>query len=312
MGQVETADLDIAKAKVLIAQCDFDAAEKIVTSIPHTPESLDLTARLCVQKGDWLSARKAWELSLLMAPDNPDARDALRRLSSSWLFKALAARVVRLTALAALLAFSTAGILYLFNVLPEHAPSPPPMHAVSPRPSPMPELPTPGASLPPVARLEVTEPPEALVPATIPLPHLSIVGTTISTKDGHVSIVFNEGLFRYRDERSHSTERLLQSVISALSECPQVSEFIIIGHTDDEPMPTGALFESNYALGIARAASVASWFRNNSSIPQEAVVITSRGADDPPFSNADYESRLRNRTVVLRLQFQQPSIGEQP
>lgn len=329
------ADLEVANAKLLVAQDDFDAAEQLLASIPHTPASLDLLARICGQKGDWRSARTAWEQLLRIDPHNSAASDALRRLSSNWLLKAIAARVLRLVATAALIAFSAAGVLFIFDVLPERTLSPPPLPRTARRPTPMPEHPPlspqahgdvegqvaekppeePASTLDtgaPEVTPSLTVPYEDPAPAAPPIPRLSIAGAVVSTNDGQVTIVFDEGIFRYRCELSESADRSLQNVVTALLDCPPVSSLLIAGHTDNDPMPPGGPFPSNYALGFARAATVASWFRDNSAIPHEVIVATSHGAEAPPFSNDDYDSRLRNRTVVLRVQFQQPPMDRQP
>jgi len=334
-GDTCGADLEVAKAKLLVAQEDFDAAEQLLASIPQTPESLDLLARLYGQQGDWSSARTAWETLLRIDPHNSAASDALRRLSSNWLLKAIAARVLRLVATAALIAFSAAGVLFIFNVLPELTLSPSPLPLTARRPTPMPEHPP----LSPQAHGDVegqvaekppeepastldtgasevtpslTEPYKEPVPTAPPIPRLSLDGAVVSINDGQVVIVFNEGIFRYRCELSEAAEHSLQNVVAALSDCPPVRTLLIAGHTDNDPMPPGGPFPSNYALGFARAATVASWFRDNSAIPHDVFVTTSHGAEAPPFSNDDYDSRLRNRTVVLRVQFQQPPMDRQP
>ncbi len=329
-----TAGLAVAKARVLVAQGDLDAAEQLLCSIPPTPSSLDLMARLYGQTGRWDRARTAWENVLRIDPDNPDARNALRRLESNWLFRAVAARVAQLAALAALLTFSAAGLLYIFKVLPEPAPSPPHVTIISRGPTPIPEHPSTRPpdhdaavqvavrppeeaasqqnTSKPEARPSLTVPYEEPVPAAPPLPRLSIAGAVVSTNNGQVAIVFEEGVFRYRCELSESAERSLKNVVTALLDCPPVSTLLIAGHTDNDPMPPGGPFPSNYALGFARAATVASWFRDNSAIPHDVIVTTSHGAEAPPFSNDDYDSRLRNRTVVLRVQFREQPTEDRP
>ncbi len=335
-GQVGGEEFVVAKAKFLVAQGDLDAAEQLLCSIPHTPASLDLMARLYGQKGEWRNAQTAWENLLRIDPHHSAATDALRRLASNWLFKSVAVRVAQLTALAALLVLSAAGLLYISSVLHERPPSSSYVNFISRRPASVPTPPSiqpphagaasmqvavkpledpastpenagPSATISPAAQL-----PKALAFEPSPLPDLNIAGAMVSTNDGQISIVFDEGIFRYRCELSESAERSLHNIITALSICPPVKRLQIIGHTDDVPMPPGGPFPDNYALGFARAATVASWFRQNTTVPPEVLVATSSGAANPPFSNADYDSRLRNRTVVLRVQFQEPATEDQP
>lgn len=341
VSSVQAGDPDslIPEVRQLIASGSFEAAQQLLESAPHTPETLDLIARLRVQQADWSGAREKWEQSLSISADNQAARDALTRLNSNWLFKALAIRVLQLASLALLLSFFAVGVLYALNLLPDRSPAdalvidylphPPRSLPDLPYTSPSDDVsgeiqtasqtaqgPSSTSSLEPQEVLSLTvSVSDSAEPTVKPIsyaPLHNIGGIRVSGQNGHLTIGFDDGLFLFRSELAPLAEHILYDVVSALTELPTVSKLLIVGHTDDEPMPSGTPFADNYELGLARAATVASWFRANSTIPQEALVATSVGADNPPFPNTDYDSRLRNRTVQLQLTFADPIAKEDP
>ena len=139
------------------------------------------------------------------------------------------------------------------------------------------------------------------------VPLIDIPGCDTYTNDTELVVVFRKGLFCYRCEFAEAAASSLDMVVSSLTAAPPVERLLIEGHTDNEPIPSGSPYADNFALGFARATVVAARLRAYPGIPPKALVASSVGANDPPFPNSDYDSRLRNRTVVLRVRF----AGEQ-
>ncbi len=323
--------LSLSTAHALILQGNLQDAEELLSRMIKSganPEALDLLARVYAQKGRWSQAKATWEGVLELAPEHVAALAALRRLSSPRKAEAVFRRCAVLAGLAVCVFLGTVGLLTLTGVVPKPQPAslpdpqgnttflstiarsvlePAPMDQASHVPEP-PLLPTNRPDLIPFISL-----PHAVVDATQPpIPRLDIAGCTVSTNAHGPVIIFNEGLFRYRCELSAFGETVLINVATALSECPSVNKLLIEGHTDNDPMPPEGPYPSNYALGFARAATVAAWFRDNTTVAPSALVATSLGSEEPPFSNEEYDSRLRNRTVVLRIQFAEEGTGRKP
>ena len=76
---------------------------------------------------------------------------------------------------------------------------------------------------------------------------------------------------------------------------------IIEGHTDSYAMRKNSLYKDNYALGLQRALTVAEVLKSHHQIAGGRILVTSTGDTNPPFPGMDYESKSKNRTVVIRL-----------
>ena len=63
-----------------------------------------------------------------------------------------------------------------------------------------------------------------------------------------------------------------------------------------------ATYSGNYELGLARARTVVDYLVQECNLPAgSAVAVSAGGAPNTPYPNTDAESRLKNRTVVLKL-----------
>ena len=75
----------------------------------------------------------------------------------------------------------------------------------------------------------------------------------------------------------------------------------VIGYTDDVPVPEGARFSDNPALGMARAVIVAEGLRLAGNLPPKSVTAVGAGEVGAPYANDSRVNRRRNRTVVIRI-----------
>ena len=323
------ADLQLHEVHALLQQGRLEDAERILLTVAkHNPAAaaLDLLARVCVREGRLEEARLAWESIVRSEPNNQPARAALLRLASPWRLAAVAQRLAFLALVAVSAFMCGVGLitmtLFVFrpdNLLsPQDAPFRVAVESGPPRQAPTAtdavsinlDVATPDQSpAEPLASIRDSEIPVSPIVVTSDvappvLPSISIPDCTVTADGRDMVVVFNEGLFRYRCELTDGGNAALVNLAAALSRCPPVETILIEGHTDSDPMPPGGVFSSNYELGFARAATVAAWLKQHTGISSRMLIATSSGSGNPPFQNDTYESRLRNRTVVLRIRFE--------
>ena len=326
-------ELKLERAQILLLHGKLDQAEQILTPFAQsdpTPAALDLLARIYIQTGRQHEAKALWEVVLRHDAGNVAARNALHRLSSPWGLVAAARRFALLVFIAIVSAMCGLGVLTISRVSQENPPSITPVPAMTEHGT-LHLADEPGSSPSRYASArQTTVAPAPDEPHTVPdqdpstqepapdtplpqaMPSLVIAGCTIITNAAEIVLVFNEGLFGYRCELTETGNAVLGNLAAALAECPPVVRLLVEGHTDNDPMPTGGPFPSNYALGFARAATVADRLKGYAAIPAQTIVASSLGSDNPPFPNEDYDSRLRNRTVVLKIRFADATEGQEP
>lgn len=309
----------------LIDKGSLDDAAKLLAEMDETSVVLDLRARLQIQKGELKAAQALWEKVLQVDPENKSAKDSLRCLSSLWLLKTVAGRCLQISGVAVLLFLAGIGGLFVLGLLPETYQDSgtkdlvinrvaPPLRVVEDQ---VPEGPesvvvltqqssdTNSPASEGLLSVNPTTDPvlESPVVSRLPLPVIAVEGVTVSASENQISMIFDEGIFRYRCEFSESGETALQNVAKALSETTRIEEILVEGHTDNDPVPVGGPYRSNYELGFDRATTVAKWLQSNGALPESVIRATSGGLENSPFSNDTYDFRLRNRTVVLHVRF---------
>jgi len=132
-------------------------------------------------------------------------------------------------------------------------------------------------------------------------PVFSVPGSSVYTNQGETRIVFDEGLFTSRCKLRDSAKGKLATFARLLREHVPNYRIIIEGHSDSFPMRKNGLYKDNYALGLQRALTVAEVLKSHNQIAGGRILITSVGDTNPPFPGVDYEAKLKNRTVVIRL-----------
>ena len=91
---------------------------------------------------------------------------------------------------------------------------------------------------------------------------------------------------------------LLKKIGMVLRE--QKGDIIVMGHTDNVPI-FGGPFKTNLALSMARAASVADFLINMTSINPKRVSTMGFGEYRPIETNDTPEGRQKNRRVEIKL-----------
>lgn len=255
-------------ARNLIASGDLDEAERILRereALTPSIEALDLRARIAVQRGQFGQAGKLWNAVLEKDPNHQAAKAAIKRLNSPWITIALIKRVAVLAGFGFLLFLSIVGVIAMFNWV------------------------------------QRTQPTAGPSPTALAAPSFTIPGFSVNTTEGETKVIFDEGLFSHSCNLKESAAERLSTLAHHLRENATNSRIIIEGHTDSLPVRKNSLYSDNYALGLQRALTVAEVLKSHHRIEGRRILVTSMGDTNPPFPEVDYESKLKNRTVVIRL-----------
>lgn len=138
--------------------------------------------------------------------------------------------------------------------------------------------------------------------STLPdLPDFKQPGTIVNREANRLIIAYEQPVFESLDTLSDHGKSLLRDGMVML--LPYLDRWVVVveGHTDDVPLVSSRVFRDNEALARARAEAAVAFLRSETGIPANAVRI-SRNPGPPPFPNDSHENRLRNRTVVLRVE----------
>jgi flagellar motor protein MotB len=266
-------DLDFLIAQNLVVSGNLDEAEHLLRKGGEQSlsiEALDLLARIAAQRGNFEQAGELWKTVLEKDPDNEAAKAAIKRLDSPWIAVALIKRLAFLASIAVVFFLSIVGLFALFNVDWK-------------------------------SQLKSSSPANISTPIGSTLSSSSFPGFSVHTNQEGTKIIFNEGLFSLRCDLKNSAKEQLATVAHLLQNKVPNSRIIIEGHTDSSSMRKNNFYKDNYDLGLQRALTIAGILKEHHQIKGERILVMSMGDTNPPFSETDYESKLKNRTVVIRL-----------
>jgi len=284
--------IDFLTAQNLAATGNFDEAERLLRrggELPPSIAALDFLARIAIQKGQFDQAGQLWKAVLEKDPTHEAAKAAIKRLGSPWITIALIKRVAFLASIAVVFCFSIVGLLGMFNVTQQWTAA---QGVLSP-----------GNSRPPETS-DKLNPPSKLANRSTQIEAassaFSVPGCSVHLNQGETRIVFDDGLFTRGCKLKNSAKERLSTFVRLLQENSPNCRIIIEGHADSYAMRKNSLYKDNYTLGLQRALTVAEVLKSHQ-IAGERILVTSMGDTNPPFPGEDYESKLKNRTVVIRL-----------
>ena len=194
-------------------------------------------------------------------------------------------------AAALLVALLACGLL-AWRVLHPPAPEPPAVEPVAPEVVDVPAEPAPPPA-PPAAPPRDTRLDWAR--------SLAVPGAQVAADEARVRIVFDEAVFKSRDQLRPGVELSLKQVAAVFQPHAGPCVLVVVGHTDNDPARAGSPFGDNVGLGFRRAQVVADLLRA-SGAPAAALRVTSFGDRDPPYPNTDAAGKARNRTVTLLIE----------
>lgn len=265
-----------------------------------TPAVLDLAARTAVLKGQFKQAGQYWRAVLDLEPENVCAKQALSCLSGPWFAYAVLKRIAMLACIALGIVMVSIGLLsVIYAAVPFHVRDAQNRKLVKPIVSSSREhhakTATPAA---PAVQEKMASAKEAI--PVKPLPVFTMEGAVVTPDGRGMKIVFNEGLFSYRDVLSDSATESLYELGRIVKAHVPVFSIMVEGHADSDSMPPGGVFKNNYELGLYRAAAAVR-ILVDSGLPENSVAACSMGDKNPPFPNDCRENKQKNRTVVVRL-----------
>lgn len=305
-------DIDFLAAMSLAANGDIDEAETLLTRTGMDSCSIDATdllARIAVQKGEWGRARQLWEAVLEKDPNRTSAQRALARMRSPWIVYAVFRRLLFLCALGLIGCLSVTGAVALLHydrwgtsavivTAPASPPAPEITAARSQQTESKEHVDVPLVTQP-VESVQSTD--EKVLPKYSPPPLLAIPGCLVTTSSTETRVCFEEGLFFYRAELTELGRKQLEAVARELAIHANDFWIVVEGHTDSDPISPNSIYKDNYALGLHRAMVAVEVMKSATSISGQNILGVSAGENSPPFSKNDPDSKLKNRTVVIRL-----------
>lgn len=116
-------------------------------------------------------------------------------------------------------------------------------------------------------------------------------------------ILFDSG----RAELKPEGQQVLTQVASVLTQIRD-RDFLVAGHTDNQPLSRGGRYEDNWALSSARATTVVRFLSQNQ-VPAEHLGAAGYAEFQPARANDTDENRGQNRRVEIILM---PNIEELP
>ncbi len=241
--------------------------------------SLDLLAKITVQQGNLLEAKRLWQQAVEIDPENQLYMGALRQINRQQkhpLLYKLAPKIA-LIATALVIVTIAAFILRKSSTQMVGAPVPEPQKSES--------LAQPSNVQPSVSKV---------ADLTLSLPQ----GVSVKQVQNQTAVFFNEGLFLRNTRLQPQADELLTKVGQALGQKENLS-IEIVGCTDNSPMPSKSRYTDNSELGMFRALSVFNQFKKASKFPDSSLTIRFAGESLSPYPNDTPQNRARNRTVYF-------------
>jgi type VI secretion system protein ImpK len=273
-----------ARAVELARLGRYTDAEKLLKDMEtkgDNPMVLDLNARIFAQQGRFMEAAALWTRASQLDPLNNDYKTGLERIAK------IQRTTLRTSSLSALLkgVIILASIILLLFLLEKYennrfAALRWEIAAIKEKPG--------------KVTLTASQP-------TLPGLKIDIPGISSRTADNGIAIQFNSGLFSKNLVLKPGPKKILKTLGRQLQAFTGQVKLYITGCSDDTPIPPGRQFRDNIALGLARAAAVAEYLRENTQLPANMFFISSAGGSAAPYPNNTQENRLKNRTVIMRI-----------
>jgi len=286
----------VAQATELARSGRYDEAEAVLEGIKECPlaQVLDLRARIKAQQGLMIEAASLWGQALKTAPDDQGYAAAMRRAlrradRPQWL-----ARPRPGLAVLAMLALALLVVLLLPGKKGTNG-----IDAKQEQISAM--------------RSDVVQNGETIAGSSfaksaadkelqrILVEKISLKGIKILKMEEKATITFEEGLFSRGTRFRRGAETLLVQLGAQIGANAPGAMIQVVGCTDDKPLIAGSGYADNSALGLARAVTAIEVMRNATGLPVNAFIAQSTAGTFYPYSNDGIQSKMRNRTVLIKL-----------
>lgn len=118
--------------------------------------------------------------------------------------------------------------------------------------------------------------------------------------DGHDTLLrFRDGLFKQRVTLTPAAETVLKELGKRLEPYSRSISLQVLGYCDDRPVTRAIRYEDNRALALARADAVVRYLAANTTLSASIFNLQVGGGN--PFPNDNPANRERNRTVEIRV-----------
>ncbi|MEM1346996.1 MAG: OmpA family protein, partial [Myxococcota bacterium] len=117
------------------------------------------------------------------------------------------------------------------------------------------------------------------------------------------NILFDVGKTKLKDEGREALVEVA-TVLKTIGD----RQFLVAGHTDDEPVTRASKFASNWELSTARAVNVVT-FLQQQGVDPKVLAAAGYGEFDPLVKNTSDKNRARNRRIEIILM---PNLAELP
>lgn len=268
---------------------------KLPEEAKAAPASLDLLARISAQQGDLSEAEKLWTRAQRLDPSNPAYEAALRRVESMRGKPSRRSSALRLIAVLSALALVCVAVLIVSKLRTRTVR--PAGENVDAQASAVPQPAEAPTQANPTS--QAASPPEADFAESFKMRGV----VTTKTPDG-LQIEFEEGLFSRDTILKRNARRKIREVAALLQQHGDIVTVEVIGMTDTAPMPRGARYRDNIALGLERARIVYDYLRTAGKLKAQALTLSSRGEQQMPHAGTSGQNHSRRRSVILRIKRQ--------
>ena len=141
----------------------------------------------------------------------------------------------------------------------------------------------------------------SILPKIVEEIHKNITGASLVEDKNSASIIFNNGLFDRETNLKDDSKILLVNLAHTLEPFSDQIRIIILGCTNNIPVPANSKYTNNISLAGARAEIIYNLFKDSAKINPENMLIGRYTTEHSPFSNTTFEDRDKNRTVIIKL-----------
>ncbi len=126
-------------------------------------------------------------------------------------------------------------------------------------------------------------------------------GVVIHSEANALVATFEAGVFSQGTSLTPEARTALTTLGRQLEPYSDRISVVVTGHADNIPVPEWLPYRDNIDLGYRRAIAVIDHLRASAQLPSSAFAARSLGKYGTPYDHATPESRVRNRTVIIRI-----------
>lgn len=130
--------------------------------------------------------------------------------------------------------------------------------------------------------------------------NLQIKGVSTEWLGPNCRITFDESPFVSMARLKPQAENQIKQIVQAIMPHIDNYKIMLVGHTDNQPLPAGSSINNNKELALARARTGHEIMKKNG-IPENKMITRAGDPEKAPHPNDTAVSRRKNRTIVINL-----------